>query len=88
MPTISPPRTVKLTSWVVGLRVRLRTSSTSPRTSLGSLGKSSVMVRPTIMRMSSPSLTSATGFEPTKWPSRSTVTRSASSKTSWSRWLM
>ena len=81
-PTISPARTEKEISRVKGGRFSLRTSSTTSPICATCLGKRFSILRPTIMLINSASLVSATCWVPIVSPSRSTVTRSASSKTS------
>jgi len=85
-PRISPLCSVKLTSCTWSPRLRLRTSSTISLPG-GWLRRSYIWPtsRPTIMRMMSSVVTSATGCVPTSMPSRRTVTRSQMARTSSSR---
>ncbi len=81
MPTISPDRTSKEISFNTFSRLRLRTDSTTSPIGLVSATVSRTS-RPTIMRMTLSWSSSEMGRVPTSLPSRSTVTRSATRKTS------
>ena len=86
MPTISPPRTLRLMSWKAPPDKCLTASA--PADCIGPApfaGNTLVTVRPTISRSISSSDISAIGAEPLTSPSRITVTRSAICRTSCNR---
>ncbi len=86
-PTISPARMLSPISCTpLFLQERPRTSSTTLPGATGTLGNTADSSRPTIMRINSPRETSSIRRVPTKIPSRSAVTRSATSGSSSSRW--
>ena len=86
--TISPPRTLKLTSEKTPYRVRPRTSSTTWRASAASFGYSCDTSRPTIRRTRRSTSSSSAGSVQTQRPSRITVIRWQSANTSSNRWEM
>ena len=92
-PRISPPMAVKVTwSSLVTPSLSTTVRSLTARRSVGFTGSGRSMFRdtgrPTIMLVISWGLVSLMAMSPTKWPFRSTATRSAISMTSCSLWVM
>ena len=88
-PTISPADAVSVTSWKARAE-KFCTASTGASAALAAAlaGNSALTARPTMSSRSWASETSWTANVPRTLPSRSTVTRWQSSRTSASRWVM
>ncbi len=87
-PTISPARTVKLTSLNVPVEARPSTSRMGAPISATVFGNRSATSRPTIAATSRSTLVSAMDWVETYSPSRMTVTVSQRENTSSNRWEM